>query len=52
MEEHFQGPIFDAYRSINPAFGAMKADFWRYCVLYMYGGVYLVGMCYLESSFK
>lgn len=28
----------DAFASLVP--GAFKADFWRYCVLYKYGGVY------------
>jgi mannosyltransferase OCH1-like enzyme len=26
---------------INPSYGAMRADFFRYCVLYLYGGIYL-----------
>jgi mannosyltransferase OCH1-like enzyme len=26
---------------INPVYGAMKSDFFRYCVLYKIGGVYL-----------
>ena len=30
-----------AYRQINPKLGAMKADIWRYAVLYVYGGVYV-----------
>ena len=30
-----------AYHAINPAVGAAKADIWRYCVLYVYGGLYL-----------
>ena len=30
-----------AYRQINPQLGAMKADIWRYAVLYVYGGVYV-----------
>ena len=30
-----------AYRQVNPKLGAMKADIWRYAVLYVYGGVYV-----------
>mmetsp|Transcript_9464 Transcript_9464/g.14602 ORF Transcript_9464/g.14602 Transcript_9464/m.14602 type:complete len:355 (+) Transcript_9464:91-1155(+) len=42
MKEHFSGTrVYQAFQSINPKLGAMKADFWRYCVLYVYGGVYL-----------
>lgn len=33
--------IFWAYSMINPLVGASKADIWRYCALYTYGGVYL-----------
>ena len=29
------------YKAINPKFGAAQADFFRYCVLYNEGGVYL-----------
>mmetsp|Transcript_58680 Transcript_58680/g.174633 ORF Transcript_58680/g.174633 Transcript_58680/m.174633 type:complete len:363 (-) Transcript_58680:609-1697(-) len=41
MRTHFRGRIYDAFRLMNPAIGAMRADLWRYCVLYVYGGVYL-----------
>jgi mannosyltransferase OCH1-like enzyme len=30
-----------AYNLINPVAYASKADIWRYCVLYTYGGLYL-----------
>ena len=30
-----------AYFAINPAVGAARADIWRYCVLYSFGGLYL-----------
>lgn len=36
---HFPGRVYDAFSSL--AIGAAKADIWRYCVLYKYGGVYL-----------
>jgi mannosyltransferase OCH1-like enzyme len=39
MEDNFgQHPIVTIYR--NAKFGPMKADIWRYCVLYKQGGVY------------
>jgi hypothetical protein len=38
IQEHFEERVFQAYCNIGP--GAFKADLWRYCVLYIYGGVY------------
>jgi len=31
--------VYDAYRTLVP--GAYKADLWRLCILYLYGGVYI-----------
>lgn len=39
IKENFDEQIYDAYCKIIP--GAFKADLWRYCVLYKYGGVYV-----------
>ena len=39
IEKNFSEQIFWAYKSIVP--GAYKADLWRYCVLYIYGGIYI-----------
>lgn len=36
--KEFDVRVWKAYRRIIP--GAFKADLWRYCVLYKYGGVY------------
>jgi len=36
---HFNKNVIDAYDTLIP--GAFKADLWRYCVLYIHGGVYL-----------
>eukprot|EP01038_Epipyxis_sp_PR26KG_P008204 gene8204-11099_t len=33
--------ILWAYNAINPLVGAARADIWRYCVLYTYGGFYI-----------
>ena len=38
IRTHFPAVVYNAYCKIVP--GAFKADLWRYCVLYVYGGVY------------
>lgn len=38
IKEHFDQKILEAYYQIEP--GAFRADLWRYCALYTYGGVY------------
>jgi hypothetical protein len=39
IQKHFDDAIYKAYCKIIP--GAFKADLWRYCVLFVYGGVYV-----------
>ena len=39
IETHFEGDVLNAYDTLIP--GAFKADLWRYCVLYVNGGVYI-----------
>jgi mannosyltransferase OCH1-like enzyme len=39
IEKKFDKDVLNAYDSLIP--GAYKADLWRYCILYKYGGVYL-----------
>ena len=48
IKKHFEINIYIAYCRIIP--GAFKADLWRYCVLYIYGGVYvdIDTICYNE----
>lgn len=42
METVFKNTsLYHAYHMINPLVGAARADLWRYCVLYVYGGVYM-----------
>jgi len=41
IKNNFNELVYNAYKKINPAYGAMRADFFRYCVLYLYGGIYL-----------
>ena len=36
---HFHKDVINAYDSLIP--GAYKADLWRYCILYIYGGIYM-----------
>lgn len=39
IKNNFDEYTYRCYLQLNV--GAAKADFWRYCVLYIYGGVYL-----------
>jgi mannosyltransferase OCH1-like enzyme len=39
VNEHYKGEIADCYNRLNII--VAKVDFWRYLVLYKYGGVYL-----------
>lgn len=41
VEKHFGPRILRAYRSIDARYGAARADYWRYLVVYRQGGVYL-----------
>ena len=48
IKQHFPTEIYNSYTKINPVYGAMRADFFRYCVLFIKGGVYID----IKSSFK
>jgi len=39
ISEHFNSDVLQAFDKLIP--GAYKADLWRLCVLYIYGGIYL-----------
>jgi mannosyltransferase OCH1-like enzyme len=39
IKTHFKPDVLDAYDKLIP--GAYKADLWRYCVLFIKGGIYL-----------
>jgi len=39
IKNNFDNKVLNAYDKLIP--GAYKADLWRYCVLYKYGGVYI-----------
>lgn len=39
--QYFPTDVYNSYKKINPKFGACLSDFARYCLLYIYGGVYM-----------
>ena len=39
IQKHFPPEVLDAFHRLIP--GAYKADLWRYCILYIRGGIYL-----------
>jgi len=39
IKNNYNEDILNAYDSLIP--GAYKADLWRYCILYKYGGIYM-----------
>ena len=47
---NFEQDVVDAFDSLIP--GAYKADLWRYCVMYLYGGIYLDIKYRCMGSFK
>lgn len=50
IKDNFNFEVYTAYSKINPKLGAMKADFWRYCILYKNGGVYLDAKIKLKKN--
>jgi mannosyltransferase OCH1-like enzyme len=38
IKKYFMKEVMDTYNSLMP--GAYKADLWRYCILYKFGGIY------------
>jgi mannosyltransferase OCH1-like enzyme len=47
---HFAKDVLDAYDSLIP--GAYKADLWRYCILFIKGGIYLDIKLVCVNGFK
>ena len=39
IKDNFESDVLEAYNSLIP--GAYRADLWRYCIIYKYGGVYI-----------
>ena len=50
IQDNFELDVLKAFDSLIP--GAFKADLWRYCVLYIYGGVYLDIKFHCVNNFK
>jgi len=50
ITQHFDKSVVDAYTTLIP--GAYKADLWRYCILYINGGIYLDIKFYPINGFK
>ena len=41
IKENYSERIYNAYNSINPSYGAARADFFRYLIIYKEGGIYM-----------
>ena len=52
IQTHFSKDIYQAYQSINPVYGACRADFFRYCLIYEKGGIYLDIKSYLKKPIR
>jgi hypothetical protein len=50
IQDNFPKKVVDAYDSIVPH--AIKADLWRYCIMYKMGGIYLDSKYYGIDGFK
>lgn len=50
LRTQFKPIILKTYLRINPSYGAARADFFRYCLCYIYGGVYLDVKAHLKAS--
>ena len=50
IKNNFSSNVYDAYTRIMPP--AFKCDLWRYCILYVYGGIYMDIKFGCEQNFK
>jgi mannosyltransferase OCH1-like enzyme len=50
IQKNFDTDVLHAYNNLIP--GAYKADLWRYCILYKYGGIYIDIKYYPVNNFK
>jgi mannosyltransferase OCH1-like enzyme len=50
IKDHFPQKVLDSYLKLVPQ--AYKSDLWRYCVLYIYGGIYLDIKLQTVNGFK
>lgn len=52
IKEKYNDSVYNAYKKINPIYGPAKADFFRYLVIYYYGGLYLDIKSYAHKNIK
>ena len=45
IRERLGSEIYGFYQRINPIYGAARADFFRYLLMYAQGGIYLGAGC-------
>ena len=50
IRENYDISVLNAYNKLKP--GAYKADLWRYCIMYKYGGIYIDIKLKLINNFK
>jgi mannosyltransferase OCH1-like enzyme len=50
IQKNFDNDVLNAYDNLIP--GAYKADLWRYCILYKYGGIYIDIKYHPVNNFK
>jgi mannosyltransferase OCH1-like enzyme len=50
INDNFDKSVLDAYNALVPS--AYKSDLWRYCVLYINGGIYFDIKFYCVNDFK
>jgi mannosyltransferase OCH1-like enzyme len=50
IKKYFPDEVVNAYNTLLP--GAYKADLWRYCVMYIHGGVYIDIKYHCVDGFK
>ena len=41
LGKYYPGRVYEAYKRLNPDYGAARADLVRYCLIYKFGGMYL-----------
>lgn len=53
IQLYYSERIYNAYKSLNPAYGPARSDFFRYLVLYREGGLYLdIKSCVISDISK
>jgi hypothetical protein len=45
IKSYFDSNIYQAYTKIEPTNGSILSDFFRICILYLYGGIYMDFKC-------